>query len=387
MAFTDGEVAHQHISAAHVVVSFVLAFMGAYSTVSLAEHHRISGFLKSKLISQPMYLVLMSISLGIGCIWSMHFVGMSGVEYTDSDDKVIHFEYDIIESMLSMASCVILIYVGLYISSRDKMFCRDKDEIFQLILAEGKHDSMESVRSKHYIMKVALFRGTGPLLLGGVIAGSGVCIMHYVGMLAIHAPLTVHWNVGVVSASVLIAIAAATAAFWILFRLLALYPAYESLRLLSSLVMAIAVCGMHYTGMMAASFSLNSSPPDAVFGSTMSKKTANIIAFALGMLCTWASSMVVQAELRTWHVYLRSRLKASRKILDELHTRYDNDQLLQDYEMKNEAVVSVFEVQRSNIGSGVLSKKSSGDADLSKVRPIDDEETNDMTGSDEMVRN
>jgi hypothetical protein len=95
--------------------------------------------------------------------------------------------------------------------------------------------------------------------------------------------------------------------------------------------------------------------------------------------------MVVQAELRTWHVYLRSRLKASRKILDELHTRYDNDQLLQDYEMKNEAVVSVFEVQRSNIGSGVLSKKSSGHADLSKVRPIDDEETNDMTGSDEMV--
>jgi hypothetical protein len=53
--------------------------------------------------------------------------------------------------------------------------------------------------------------------------------------------------------------------------------------------------------------------------------------------------------------------------------------------MKNEAVVSVFEVQRSNIGSGVLSKKSSGHADLSKVRPIDDEETNDMTGSDEMV--
>lgn len=41
---------------------------------------------------------------------------------------------------------------------------------------------------------------------------------------------------------------AATAAYWILFRLLALYPRMEALRFVSACVAALAVNGMHYTG-------------------------------------------------------------------------------------------------------------------------------------------
>jgi len=39
-----------------------------------------------------------------------------------------------------------------------------------------------------------------------------------------------------------------------MFRLLALYPDIELLRLVSALVMSVAVNGMHYTGMAAATF-------------------------------------------------------------------------------------------------------------------------------------
>jgi NO-binding membrane sensor protein with MHYT domain len=57
-----------------------------------------------------------------------------------------------------------------------------------------------------------------------------------------------NWNVGIVATSVVIAVVAATVAFWILFRLLALYPHYEILRIAGAVVASIAVNGMHYTG-------------------------------------------------------------------------------------------------------------------------------------------
>jgi NO-binding membrane sensor protein with MHYT domain len=88
--------------------------------------------------------------------------------------------------------------------------------------------------------------GTGPLLLGGTIIGIGVASMHYMGMWAMRMPDTMGYNAGLLAVSVLIAIVAGTAALWAALRL-------GSLRhtLLASLIMGVAVSGMHYTGMAA----------------------------------------------------------------------------------------------------------------------------------------
>ncbi len=72
--------------------------------------------------------------------------------------------------------------------------------------------------------------------------------MHYLGMWAMSFEGHIVWDEGVIASSIVIALVASTAAFWILFRLLSLYPHMEILRIASSLVMALAVCGMHYTG-------------------------------------------------------------------------------------------------------------------------------------------
>jgi NO-binding membrane sensor protein with MHYT domain len=274
----------------------------------------------------------------------MHFVGLAGHILKDESDVVLHVTFDVIESFLSLITCIVFVYVGLYISSRDKMFCRDKEEILKLIVADSKQDSLGAVRSKNYIMKVALFRGVGPLLLGGVITGGGFCIMHYVGMLAMHADVTVHWHIGAVIASVIIAVLAATASFWILFRFLALFPEWESLRILSSVFSAMAMCGMHYVGMLAATYTVNHDPPAAKFGFTINQHKADLIVTTVAVLNTLLVSMIVQAELRRWHLYLHARLKASRKVLDQLRERYDTDLLLQNFESKNARLSSTHEV-------------------------------------------
>jgi NO-binding membrane sensor protein with MHYT domain len=379
----NGEQVHTHVSSVIRLVSFFLSFMGAYSAVSLAEQHRISGSLKPKLVSRSMYLVIMAIALGAGCMWSMHFIGMSAVIYVDPDDEIIELQFDVVITFLSMVACVALVYAGLRIASNDKMFCREKEEIFKLIVSEGQKESMDAVRSKYYLLKVALFRGTGPLLAGGVISGGGFCVMSYVGMLAIYAPLKVHWNFYIVALSVLISIFASTISFWIMFRALALYPTREILRLLSSLAAAVAVFGTHYTGMLAATHTLDPSPPPPYFGSVIPQRTANGIVLFFSIITTWVVSMVVQAELRAWHKYLRDRLHASRKTLTQLMERYDTDPLLLDYEEKNGRAVTTFEVDRSTkftvsvrstraMDARILPEKSEAvdDIESQSVRPV-----------------
>jgi NO-binding membrane sensor protein with MHYT domain len=84
------------------------------------------------------------------------------------------------------------------------------------------------------------------LLLGGLIIGFGVASMHYIGMAAMKMPDTVRYNNAVVVLSVLIAVVAGTAALWAALRLVAVWST-----LVASLIMGVAVSGMHYTGIAA----------------------------------------------------------------------------------------------------------------------------------------
>ena len=70
--------------------------------------------------------------------------------------------------------------------------------------------------------------------------------MHYVGMYAMRMPDVMTYDIGLVALSVVIAMVAGTAALWAALRLGGLWHT-----LLASLIMGVAVSGMHYTGMAA----------------------------------------------------------------------------------------------------------------------------------------
>ena len=92
-----------------------------------------------------------------------------------------------------------------------------------------------------------------PLLIAGVLAGLGIVAMHYEGMAAMRMPgVSISYDPWLVAASVVIAIVAATAAFWLAFRT-------EGSRehLAAAVVMGFAIAGMHYTGMAAAQFAMD----------------------------------------------------------------------------------------------------------------------------------
>jgi NO-binding membrane sensor protein with MHYT domain len=150
------------------------------------------------------WLLLAALSVATTGIWVMHFVAMLG--FTIPGQTIT---YDVPITILSMLIAVAVVGVGL------------------LIVGFGSN-------------------GWRTLALGGLIIGCGVASMHYVGMAAMRMPDTVGYDNTVVVLSVLIAVVAGTAALWAALRLTAVWST-----LVASLIMGVAVSGMHYTGMAA----------------------------------------------------------------------------------------------------------------------------------------
>lgn len=154
--------------------------------------------------TRAIWLLIASVAIGATGIWLMHFVAMVGFAVPGQQ-----ITYNVPTTLISLLVAVIVVAMGLF------------------IVGYGG-------------------RGLRPVLAGGVIIGIGVAIMHYVGMSAISMQGTVRYNVLLVAVSVLIAIVAGTAALLAGLHVTGIWPSLGV-----SLVMGVAVTGMHYTGMAA----------------------------------------------------------------------------------------------------------------------------------------
>jgi NO-binding membrane sensor protein with MHYT domain len=87
------------------------------------------------------------------------------------------------------------------------------------------------------------------LVLSGVFMGLAISGMHYTGMAAMRGPAELSYDRLWAALSVIIAIGAATAALWLAFR-----TTGSGHKLAAGIVMGLAISGMHYTAMRAAVF-------------------------------------------------------------------------------------------------------------------------------------
>ncbi|MGJ5893281.1 hypothetical protein DF268_21955 [Streptomyces sp. V2] len=154
---------------------------------------------------KPGWLALGAASIGCG-IWTMHFIAMIGFRVVET-----RVGYHVGLTVLSLAVAVVVVGIGVFIVG---------------------------------------YRGASPrtLLSAGVVTGLGVAAMHYLGMAAMHLNGRIDYDPLIVALSVLIAIGAATAALWAAVSIRGFLPSLGA-----SLVMGVAVSGMHYTGMAAVS--------------------------------------------------------------------------------------------------------------------------------------
>ncbi|MGV9941873.1 MHYT domain-containing protein [Streptomyces sp. NPDC003401] len=158
---------------------------------------------------RPGWLALGAAAIGSG-IWTMHFVAMTGFTVAGAP---IHYDRPMTYASLGVA--VVMVGVGVFIVG---------------------------------------YRGAAgtALFTGGTITGLGIASMHYLGMAGMRFDGKFEYNTLTVGVSVAIAMAAATAALWAAGQVRGFLWSVGA-----SLVMGLAVTGMHYTGMAALSVHLH----------------------------------------------------------------------------------------------------------------------------------
>ena len=198
---------HEHaIQCVHdpllVMLSYLVSVLGSFTALQLAI-----GIPCARTPAQRWSAILCAgATMGGGAIWAMHFIAMLACRM----DLAVSYDLRITaaSAAIAIASCA----MGLAIASTGTF-------------------------------------NWGKLFAAGIFMGLGVTGMHYTGMKAMLMPATIHYDLRLVGVSGAIAVIASIVALWLAFNL------RGRLQMLgSALTMGVAVCGMHYTGMFAATF-------------------------------------------------------------------------------------------------------------------------------------
>ncbi|MFD3653840.1 MHYT domain-containing protein [Streptomyces sp. NPDC058620] len=213
------------------VVAFLMACLGAALGLRCTTRS-----LRTERSFRAGWLALGATSIGSG-IWTMHFVAMMGFSVQEapvSYDKPITFA--------SLALAIVMVGIGIFIVG---------------------------------------YRGATrmALITGGIIMGLGIASMHYLGMAGMRLQGQFAYDTVTVALSVVIAVVAATTALWAAVSIHGFLPSLGA-----SVVMGVAVSGMHYTGMAALSVHLH---PGAGSGVAPSgdDPTALLIPMLVGPFC------------------------------------------------------------------------------------------------------
>jgi NO-binding membrane sensor protein with MHYT domain len=183
-----------------VALSILVACFASYTALDLSAHvGPARGFVRR------VWLAAAALTMG-GGIWSMHFVAMLAFIMPTP------VSYDIGLTALSLVVAIFVTGVGFYVISRQ---------------------SASPLR----------------LVLSGIFMGLGIAGMHYTGMAAMRGHAELSYAPIFVALSLVIAIGASTVALWMAFRTTDLGQ-----KLVAAVVMGLAISGMHYTGMRAATF-------------------------------------------------------------------------------------------------------------------------------------
>ena len=197
------------------LAAYLLAFLGSFFGLLCTARAR-DARTRSR---RNRWLGIAAFSIGGGAIWLMHFAAMLGFDVPDSPVR-----FDIMMTVISMVVAVVAVGLGL------------------LIVGHGKRSF--------------------PKVLGaGLLTGGGVLAMHYSGMEGLHVAGSMHYNLALVIASAIIAVVASTVAHWFAVSVRGWAKVSGA-----AAIMAVAVCGMHYTGMAAMSVHLDVHQVDQVHG-------------------------------------------------------------------------------------------------------------------------
>ena len=197
-----------------ILLSVAIASFASYTAISMNERMQENSFFHRNL-----WLILASIAMGFG-IWSMHFVGMSAYLLP------ISMTYEPILTFLSILPAIASSFL-----------------VFSLVNRTRK--------------------SIGLNLISGVMMGIGISAMHYIGMASMVSDAIYTYDLTIFTASVAIAIIVSFVAIYIFTSLQHLMK-NRLLKMLTSVIMGLAISSMHYTGLMGTTYYIHRDKIDSL---------------------------------------------------------------------------------------------------------------------------
>ncbi len=222
-----------------VLLSIGIAILGSLTALALKSGSRSDNAEES--LQASFALANGGLIMG-STIWSMHFIAMMAVEFP------VVVNYNLIETIGSILIAMIATGVGLFLASTRKI-------------------------------------GAWSIPVGGVLMGSGIAGMHYLGMGAIRG-CGIGYDLQLVALSVVMAIGASMAALWFAF-----FKRGVLMTLTGGVVQGLAIASMHYTGMAATYFS----PLDinVVLGKPLFPQSSLAYMIAIGIVVISAGNLLI----------------------------------------------------------------------------------------------
>ncbi len=190
-----------------VALSYLIAVLASYVALDFVGRLRAEKNSQAKLY----WLFGGAFAMGAG-IWSMHFIGMLAFVMP------MPMSYDLSWTTGSLLIAMLASGLALFILRK-----KDRKAIY--------------------------------LAMGGILIGLGIAAMHYMGMQGMTHYVNIQYLPGLFFLSIAIAIFASEAALWLALQSnQGSYNRQFNLKIISALIMGVAICGMHYTGMAADIF-------------------------------------------------------------------------------------------------------------------------------------
>ncbi|MBS0455042.1 MAG: histidine kinase [Proteobacteria bacterium] len=222
-----GQVLTPQYSPGLIALSYFVSFAGSLTALMCA-----SRMFRAEGRARLSMLACAAVALGGVGIWSMHFIGMLAYQLP------VRIVYEPVLTIASLLAAVVISGIALHLAGGARRFSRPG------------------------------------WLAGSVLAGLGVCVMHYGGMYAMRLRAAMEFDPGIVALSVGIAITAAAAALW-----LAFHTNNLPRQIGAAAVMGVAVCTMHYVGMSAATMACIA--PAAASGMTLGGSDLVLVVFGV----------------------------------------------------------------------------------------------------------
>jgi PAS domain S-box-containing protein len=191
-----------------------ISVLASYTALDLAE--RITA--SYGMVRRQVWLISGGVVLGIG-IWSMHYTAMWAFRIP------VPVEYYWPLVLLNVLEGVVASIIALAVVSRKTL-------------------------------------GMRAAMAGSLFQGAGISGLHYTAMASMRMPAMCHYSLPIVGLSVLVAVAGSLLSLWLTFLFGNRPTGWKLRKIASAVVMGAAISLMHFTGMAAASFTTDNTPPD-----------------------------------------------------------------------------------------------------------------------------